>query len=127
MHDIQTSEDVKLLVDTFYSAARSDEDLGYIFNDIAQVDWPKHLPRMYAFWEFMLLDADTFRGNPIEPHRHLAQKVKLTEAHFDRWVALFQASVDCNFQGANAEKAKFRAMAIAESWKPKFSGPFSSF
>lgn len=121
-HDIAFPEDVKLLVDTFYTKVRADEVIGYIFNDVARVDWAHHLPRMYAFWEFLLLGMDTYRGNPIEPHHRLAEKTSLTAAHFDRWVALFHASVDELFEGPKADDAKFRGYAIAETWKPKFTG-----
>lgn len=125
--DILNSADVKTLIDAFYSKVQSDEVIGYIFNDIAQVDWPHHLPVMYAFWEFLLLGtADGYRGNPIQKHFDLHQKHPLTAAHFDRWVALFQSTVDEHFAGPTAENAKFRGYAIAETWKPKFDGPFAA-
>ena len=120
MHDIETSEDIKLLIDTFYGKVKEDDLIGYIFNDIAQVDWPHHLPKMYAFWEFLLLGGDTYTGNPIEPHRKLSQKVRLKEEHFDRWLKLFHETVDELFTGKNAEEAKNRSMLIAMTWKPKF-------
>jgi hemoglobin len=125
--DISTPADIKLLIDTFYSKVQSDDVIGHIFNDIAKVDWAHHLPIMYAFWEFLLLGkADSYRGNPIQKHFDLHQKHPLTAPHFDRWVALFQATVDEFFAGRVAEDAKFRAWAIAETWKPKFAGAFAS-
>ena len=124
--DITTSDDVKTLIDHFYQKVRADAVIGYIFNDIAKVDWPQHLPVMYAFWEFLLLgNADTYRGNPIQKHFDLHQKHPLKAEHFDRWVALFRATADEQFAGPGAENAKFRAYAIAETWKPKFDGPFA--
>ena len=124
--DIATSADIKTLIDAFYAKVRSDDVIGYIFNDIAKVDWPHHLPVMYAFWEFLLLgNADTYRGNPIQKHFDLHRNHPLKAAHFDRWVALFQATVDELFEGEAAENAKFRAFAIAETWKPKFDGMFA--
>jgi hemoglobin len=123
-HDILLPADVKHLVDTFYEKARTDAELGHIFNDIAQVNWEHHLPRMYAFWEFLLLGTEGFLGNPMAAHQALAQKYPLTEAHFDQWVALFQASVDALFVGPTADSAKMRAFTIAETWKPKFTGKF---
>ncbi|MBL7802475.1 MAG: group III truncated hemoglobin [Saprospiraceae bacterium] len=119
--DIEFSEDVKKLVDTFYDKVRQDDVIGYIFNEVARVNWPEHLPRMYAFWEFLLLSHDTYRGNPLEKHWPVHEKSPFTAEHFDRWVALFQQSVDELFAGPRAQDAKFRAFAIAETWKPKFS------
>ena len=122
MHDIETSEDVKLLIDTFYTKVREDDVIGYIFNDIAKVDWVKHLPRMYAFWEFLLIGGENYQGNPLEPHRKINAMVPLTEAHFERWLSLFHQAVDELFRGLNAEEAKNRSRLIALTWQPKFTG-----
>jgi len=125
--DISTPADIRALIDTFYEKVQADDVIGYIFNDIAQVDWPHHLPIMYKFWEFLLLGTqDAYRGNPIQKHYDLHAKHPLKIEHFDRWVKLFQGTVDELFEGAGADNAKFRAFAIAETWKPKFDGPFAA-
>lgn len=119
--DITTSEDIKTLIDAFYHKVKVDEVIGYIFNDIAQVDWPKHLPRMYAFWEFLLLGMDTYKGNPMEVHQKLHKMVPLTEEHFTRWLLLFHETIDENFHGLVAQDAKNRSSLIVMTWKPKFA------
>ncbi len=126
MKDIHDIEDIKTLINAFYDAATKDDLLGPVFNDIAQVDWDHHLPVMYAFWEFLLLGGKQYTGNPIEKHNALHRLVPLTNEMFDRWLALFQATVDQHFSGAVADNAKFRAFAISETWKPKFDGPFKT-
>ena len=114
--DISTPADIRLLIDTFYTKVQADDLIGYLFNDVAQVDWPHHLPVMYAFWEFLLLGTpDAYRGNPIQKHFDLHHKHPLRAEHFDRWVALFKMTVDELFSGPQAEDAKFRAFAIAET------------
>jgi hemoglobin len=118
--DIKLPEDVRLLVDTFYEKVKQDDLIGYIFNEVVRVDWPAHLPRMYAFWEFLLLGMDTFQGNPIEKHYEVHRMTPLRPEHFERWVQLFQSTVDELFEGHKADTAKFRAFAIAETWKTKF-------
>lgn len=122
MHDVTTSEDVKLLINSFYHKVKSDDLIGFIFNDIAKVDWPIHLPKMYAFWEFLLLGGESYSGNPMEPHRALHEKVPLKREFFDRWVELFTSTVDELFSGINAEEAKNKARLIAMTWIPKFAG-----
>jgi hemoglobin len=77
---------------------------------------------MYDFWEFLLLQGKNYQGNPIEKHFELHARHPLTAEHFDRWLALFQETVDSLFAGPVADDAKFRAMVIAETWKPKFTG-----
>lgn len=126
--DISSPADIKTLIDAFYAKVQADDVLGHIFNEVAQVDWPHHLPIMYAFWEFLLLgNADAYRGNPIQKHIDLHQKHPLKAEHFDRWLSLFQATVDEHFSGPVADDAKLRAWAIAETWKPKFDGPFAAY
>lgn len=125
-HDIQSESDIKQLIDTFYEKVRQDDEIGYIFNDIVRVDWDKHLPKMYAFWEFLLLGKDTYQGNPMDVHRKVHQMAPLTEAHFDRWLQLFHSTVDELFEGLVAEEARNRSALIAMTWKPKFTGsPFA--
>jgi hemoglobin len=121
-HDIATESDIRLLIDTFYDKVKEDDVIGYIFNDIANVDWAHHLPKMYAFWSFILLGADSYQGNPMQVHRALHEKVRLTEAHFDRWLSLFHATVDELFEGALADEAKNRSKLIVLTWMPKFVG-----
>ena len=126
MKDIVDPKDIKTLIDAFYSTVTKDALLGPIFNDIAEVDWDHHLPIMYAFWEFLLLGTpDAYRGNPIQKHLDLHQKISLKAEYFDRWLSLFQSTVDEHFDGPVAKDAKFRAYAISETWKPKFDGPFA--
>ncbi|MGE3177711.1 MAG: group III truncated hemoglobin [Vicinamibacterales bacterium] len=77
--DLAGRNDVARLVDEFYARLRGDEVLGPIFDDIAQVDWPTHLPRMYDFWDTVLFGTATFRGDPLGVHRTLAQRAPLTK------------------------------------------------
>ncbi|MEX0968080.1 MAG: group III truncated hemoglobin [Bacteroidia bacterium] len=111
--NIETREDIELLINSFYKKVRQDECIGFIFNDIAKVDWDHHLPIMYSFWESVLLDKYTYKGNAMEPHIRLSKKVKLLPEHFSRWLKLFYTSVDEHFTGPGADAAKERAANIA--------------
>ena len=121
LHDISSHDDVKLLIDSFYARVKEDDLIGYIFNEVANVNWEHHLPKMYAFWEFLLLGGEGYQGNPIEPHKNLHQKVPLKKEFFNRWVELFTNNVDEHFKGINAEEAKNKARLIAMTWMPKFA------
>jgi hemoglobin len=111
--DITDRRDVACLVNVFYDRVRDDTLLGPIFDDIAHVDWPTHLPRMYDFWESVLFATATFKGAPLIVHRELARRAPLTSAAFLRWIALFQSTVDDLFAGPMAEHAKNSAARIA--------------
>lgn len=111
--DITDSRDVACLVNLFYDRVRDDDILGPIFDDIVHVDWATHLPRMYDFWESVLFARATFKGAPLLVHRALDRHTPLTTAVFDRWIALFQSTVDDLFSGPMAEHAKNSAARIA--------------
>lgn len=109
MRDIQNIEDIKKMVDSFYDKVNQDKELSYIFNDFAKVDWPKHLPIMYNFWNKILFSQGNYKGNPFEKHIPLPIESK----HFERWVEIFCQNIDSLFQGEKAEETKLRAQSIA--------------
>jgi len=111
--DITDRRDVACFVNVFYDRVRDDDLLGPIFDDIAHVDWATHLPRMYDFWESVLFATATFKGAPLIVHRELARRAPLTTVAFDRWIALFQSTIDDLFIGPMAEHAKNSAVRIA--------------
>ena len=111
--DIANRTDIQLLVDTFYTKVRADATIGYLFNDVARVTWELHLPRMYDFWENILFQTGSFKGNPMAAHVQLHQKSPLTAGHFEQWLKLFLATVDELFEGDKAELIKQRARSIA--------------
>ncbi|MFI5151849.1 MAG: group III truncated hemoglobin [Chitinophagales bacterium] len=111
--DISSREDIIRLVDKFYDHVRSDEVIGFLFNEIARVDWQKHLPRMYDFWENIVFQSGSYNGNPMIVHAQLHQKYPLSRRHFDRWLNLFESTVDDLFEGEKARLIKMRAASIA--------------
>ena len=110
--DISTPTDVKFLVDSFYNEVRNDDCIGYVFNDVANVDWDDHLPKMYMFWEFALLGTAAYKCNPMMKHIALNAKESLTETHFERWVELWEATIDRFYEGEIALKAKERGQLM---------------
>jgi len=111
--DIENRNDIELLVDTFYKKVLKDDTIGYIFNDVVKVNWEKHMPLMYDFWETTLFHKGAYKGNPMKAHIDLHAKEPLQKAHFDQWLSLFNATVDELFHGEKAALAKTRALSIA--------------
>jgi hemoglobin len=111
--DIENRQDIELLINSFYDKVKEDTTIGYIFNDIAKVNWQKHLPVMYDFWENTLLYSGGYMGNPMEIHKRLHQLTPLTTEHFQQWVHLFTSTVDELFAGEKALLAKQRAISIS--------------
>ena len=111
--DIQTSEDVVKLVDSFYEKVRKHKELGYIFDEVVKFNWDQHLPKMYAFWESILFQKSDYKGNPMEAHRNVHEKYPLTKELFNAWLDLFRDTLDELFEGPRTEKAYQRALSIA--------------
>jgi len=121
--DIENRQDIELLIKQFYNKVITDDIIGYIFNDVAKVNWPTHLPIMYDFWESVIFYTGTYRGNPINLHRELNAKEPLTPLHFKQWLLLFTGTVDELFEGEKAELAKQRGISIATMLQVKIAQP----
>ncbi|MFY0643315.1 MAG: group III truncated hemoglobin [Bacteroidia bacterium] len=106
--DIKSIHDVEKLVDVFYDKVIVDPLISYLFNDVAKIDLPSHLPIMYSFWSSMLLGTGTYKGNPMTAHIQLHKKSPISSEHFDRWKFLFFETIDEFFEGPKADEAKTR-------------------
>jgi len=115
LNDILTIEDIKLLVNTFYSKVQKDNFIGPIFNEKIGDRWPEHLEKMYGFWETILLEVHSYSGSPFPPHKQLP----VSKEHFDRWMEIFIQTTDSLFAGSLADEAKLRAKNMAEMFNYK--------
>lgn len=113
--DINTLEDIQLLVNTFYSRVRENKLLGPIFNEKIGDRWPEHLEKMYRFWQTVLLEVHTYSGSPFPPHA----KLPVSQEHFDNWLKLWHGTIDEFFAGEKAEDAKWRGDRMAEMFMYK--------
>jgi len=117
--DLKNKKDVKHLVDEFYKKVLRDENIGFIFTETVAFVWEKHIPKMYDFWDSILFDKATYKGNPMLKHMALNEKIELTDERFDRWLALWKQTIESNFKGEIADKANQKAAMIAELMKYK--------
>lgn len=108
---------VDRLVRGFYAKVRDDPVLAPVFE--ARIgDWEPHLERMCAFWSSVALMSGRYHGRPTE--KHLPLPVDAT--HFDRWLALFEATAAEVCPPAAAEHFVGRARRIAESLELAVAG-----
>ncbi|GGC77784.1 hypothetical protein GCM10011508_01520 [Flavobacterium lutivivi] len=112
--DIRNRKDIEKLVNAFYEKVKTDEVIGYLFTDVAKVNWETHLPKMYNFWENILFYTANYSGSPMAVHKDLHQKSTMTETHFHHWNKLFNETVDKLFAGPKADEIKNRASNIAQ-------------
>lgn len=111
--DIESRDDIELLVKNFYEKVKIDPVIGNIFTDIARVNWEKHLPVMFDFWENTIFYTGSYSGNPMKSHQNLNRLFPLTKEHFSRWNQLFASTMDELFEGDKAVLAKQRAISIS--------------
>lgn len=113
MKDIQDRADIEFLINEFYKTVIDDQVIGYIFTDVVKLDWERHIPIMYDFWETTLLGAMKYKGNPMTKHIQLNRKESLQPEHFERWINLWETTTKANFSGEKANEAIQRAKSIA--------------
>ncbi|WP_282147734.1 group III truncated hemoglobin [Algibacter lectus] len=108
--DLETRDDIYLLVSSFYIKVRKDEVLAPFFNDVIK-DWDAHLERLTTFWEASLFLKTKYTGNPLETHIKVDadNKNTITEQHFGLWLNLWLETIDELFEGDFAQNAKFKA------------------
>jgi hemoglobin len=112
-HDIEGLADIKRLVDDFYDLVAKDELLAPIFNFRLSTYWVPHLEKMYTFWNAALFGVKGYMGNPFAKHATMP----VDGEHFERWLRLFNHTVDTLFAGPMAEEAKRRALIMATTFE----------
>ncbi len=113
--DLDSHLEVDEMVRRFYRAVTQDDLLGPVFNDVAQLDWSDHLPKLTAYWCRALFGAHGYEGDALTAHEVVSAKEPFTEQHFERWLDLFYETVDLGWTGTRAEKAKTLATEIART------------
>ncbi len=101
---------IQRLVRGFYTRVRKDPLIGPVF--AARIlDWEPHLERMCAFWSSVTLMTGRYHGQPMQIHSPLPVEAR----HFDRWLALFEATARELCPPKAADHFVDRARRIAES------------
>ncbi len=113
MRDIENKDDIEILINSFYEKVKKDEKIGFIFNDTVGNDWSHHLPVMYHFWDMVLFSKPGYEGSPVRKHVELDKHIKLEKEHFDRWLELWNGTIDALYAGEMADHAKNKAALMA--------------
>jgi hemoglobin len=100
---------IERMLRVFYAEARQDPLLAPAFAHVA--DWEEHIRRIVAFWSSVALMTGRYHGNPMAAHLPLA----VGPAHFERWLAIFEATARAECPPAGAEHLIERARRIADS------------
>jgi hemoglobin len=121
--DLDSQDEVAEMVRRFYADVAMDDLLGPLFNDVAQVDWSEHLPKLTAFWSRALLGQAGYTGNPFQAHAAVHARQPFTVAHFERWLSLFEETLELGWVGPNVERALTLARNVARVHQEQLVGP----
>ncbi len=122
MDDIKGRTDIYLLVRQFYNKLLKDELLKVFFADLdTDKKLETHLAVLVNFWQQQLFYAGTYSRNALEPHLKLHYKIPFKKEHFERWLFLFNKTIDENFKGLKSHQAKVKAQSIATIMQIKIS------
>ncbi len=116
MRLVNDRDDIQFLVNTFYGKVREDELIGPVFNSHIPDDmWPEHLSKLADFWETNLFGIAKFKGNPTKAHLTVDKNMNhsIQQEHFGAWLQLWFETIDENFEGDLALKAKESARRMA--------------
>lgn len=115
-------DDVARLVRAFYRDVATDDLLGPIFEGMG-VHWPTHVDTLTDFWAWQLLgETGAYRGNPLRAHEPVHARFPLTDAHYERWLELFTATIDAELSGPIADVARARAARMAAAMQRLVDG-----
>ena len=111
--DLDHPAAISTLVDRFYAQVLSDPTLAPVFTEVARIDVDTHIPVIKAFWRKMLLGDPGYARNMVARHAAVHARFPLRARHFDRWLMLFNRTVERDFAGPYADRARTLATRIA--------------
>ena len=118
--DIQSREDLLIIVSNFYVDLLQSKELSHFFEAFKDEEVLKHhLETLVDFWDNTLFYSGTYKKNAIKPHFDIHAEKGIQSNNFNQWLSLFNKAVDTNFKGQNAETIKSRALSIATVMKLK--------
>lgn len=120
--DLDNGAAVDAFVDAFYARMLRDPRLAPIFFAVAKIDLSIHLPRIKGYWRKMLLgDRSAYDGHMMARHRSLDARRRLVAEDYERWLSLFEQTLDSGFAGPGAERARELGRRIAGNMRRNLS------
>ncbi len=122
MNDIETRDDILLIMKEFYDKLLKDDTISFYFTKITDTD--KHLEHHFeilaTFWEQSLFMKGGYSNNMFQIHKDLHEKQALKKEHFDTWLEHLYTTINSHFEGKYAEQMKTNALSMATVMQIKF-------
>jgi hemoglobin len=112
-HDLGSRSQIHDLVVRFYREIVFDDLLGPVFEEVAEVDWSTHIPKLIDYWCRVLLGEPGYDGYILHAHQEVHEIESFRPELFDRWYFLFVEAIDAGWRGPIAERAKAHAARTA--------------
>ena len=90
-----------------------DARLAPIFFATPGFDLLQHLPRIRQYWAKMLLGRPGYSRHTMQLHRRVHHRRPLRQDDFQRWLTLFESTLDSGYRGPCSERARCLARRIA--------------
>lgn len=103
--DLDSRTEIHDFVVAFYRAIVFDEVLEPVFDEIAEVDWALHIPKLVDYWCKVLLGDPSYVGAMFAAHEHLHRIEPLRPEWFERWHELFVETLGAGWAGPGADRA----------------------
>jgi hemoglobin len=122
MNDIETREDILLIMRKFYDKLIEDDSINFYFSKITKVDQhlEEHFEILATFWEQSLFMKGGYFNNMFQIHKDVHEKHALKKEHFDAWLSHLYTTIDDYFYGKNAEQMKTTALSMSTIMQIKF-------
>jgi hemoglobin len=121
--DLDSVGEVHQFVTRFYRQIAQDERFHRYFNVIARVDWHAHTLQLTDFWAGVLFETEHDDADAvIESHRWLHEQEPFDAELFERWLEIFDETLDGGWQGPLAERARHRARGMAWAMARRIAG-----
>jgi hemoglobin len=106
----------------FYRELVFDELLGPYFEEVAEVDWATHVPKLIAYWCWVLLEMPPSTAEVTKAHRDLYALAPIGPDSCDRWYSLWVHSIDERWRGPNAQRAADHAATLMGAMAKRLFG-----
>lgn len=123
MNDIQTREDILLVMRKFYDKLLADNSISYFFTKTTNVssNLEEHFETLATFWEQALFLKGGYKNNMLQKHLNVHVKSPFETNHYKTWLFHLHTTIEENFKGENAEHMKTISQSMATVLQIKFS------